>query len=310
MKARRTQRLERRVALWTIAVPAAGSVAAAFYGITWGIPAHAAVSFAVLYALTMLGITGGFHRLVTHRSFRAAPWVRDALVVLGSMSAQGPVIFWTVAHRRHHEASDAPGDPHSPHRQGDEVLTGWRGFLHAQLGWMLNHEAEDVARYGKDLLRDRKLLRLSFWYPVWVALGVLIPTLVGLAVEQSARGALAGFLFGGCLRVFAVHQATWLVNSVCHSFGARDFRTGDHSRNVPLVALLTFGEGWHNNHHAFPTSARHGLAWWQLDFAYLAIKTLETLSLADSVRVPSDGELKRKQRVQQPGGVAEGKLES
>jgi stearoyl-CoA desaturase (delta-9 desaturase) len=310
MNARRTQRLEQRVALWTIVVPTVGSVAALIHGVVWGVPTHAATSFGVLYVLTMLGITGGFHRLVTHRSFRTPSWVRDALVVLGSMSAQGPVVFWSVAHRRHHEASDAPGDPHSPHRRGEDVITGWRGFLHAQLGWMLQHQAEDVARYGKDLLRDRRLLRLSFLYPVWVALGFAIPALVGLVVERSLSGAIAGFLFGGCLRVFAVHQATWLVNSICHSIGARAYRTGDESRNVPLVALLTLGEGWHNNHHAFPTSARHGLAWWQLDFVYLAIKALETFSLADSVRVPSEGELKRKQRVQAPSGVAEGNLES
>jgi stearoyl-CoA desaturase (Delta-9 desaturase) len=290
----RTRRLEQRVALWTLLAPFAGSIGALVYGSVWGVPAHAIASFAALYVLTMLGISAGFHRLVTHRSFRTRSALRDGLIILGSMSAQGPIVFWTVAHRRHHEVSDSPGDPHSPHRRDEEVLGGFRGFLHAQLGWMLRHTSEDVARYGKDLLRDRRLLRLSFLYPVWVALGLLLPALVGLLVERSPRGALAGFLFGGCLRLFAVHHATWLVNSVCHTLGAQDYRTDDQSRNVGWVALLTLGEGWHNNHHAFPTSARHGLAWWQLDPSFWTIKALQKLSLAESVRVPTTRELQRK----------------
>ena len=288
------EKLERRVALGTVVIPTIGVALAVLYGGRFGVPAHALLSFGVLYVLTALGITVGYHRLITHRSFQAHSWLRNVLIVLGSMAAQGPVIFWVVSHRRHHEATDRSGDPHSPHQRNRESLSGVTGFWHAHLGWMLRPEGGDAGRYARDLLRDRTVVALSYSYPIWVAVGLAIPTLSGYAATGTLHGCIAGFLFGGCARIFALHHATWLVNSACHASGPRDFDTDDQSRNVFWVALLTLGEGWHNNHHAFPTSARHGLSWWQLDVSYLVIKCLAFCNLANAVRVPSERELGRK----------------
>lgn len=257
------------------------------------------------YVLTALGITVGFHRLFTHRSFRTGAAVKVVLGALGSMAVEGPILTWAATHRRHHQHSDAPGDPHSPHVTGEGEGEGGggagavlRGFLHAHFGWFFAPApaADSLERYVPDLLRDPVVRRTSRLFPLWVALGLVIPGGVALAVTGSWSEALLGFLWGGGARVFLVHHVTWSVNSVCHLWGTRPFASRDESRNNALFGVLALGEGWHNNHHAFPASARHGLAWWQLDIGYMVIRLMGAGGLAHDIRVPDAGRIALKRR--------------
>ncbi|MBL8764085.1 MAG: fatty acid desaturase [Phycisphaerae bacterium] len=250
-----------------------------------------AIIFIVMTESTALGVTVGFHRLFTHRAFQTVAPIKYALGALGSMSVQGTVIEWAAAHRRHHQHSDERDDPHSPHVHaggswGEGFMAIVRGFLHAHFGWLFTGRNKGMGRYVKDLTADPVTAAVNRHFRYWVFAGLLAPALIGGLIEQSWWGAFLGFLWGGLVRVLFVHHVTWSVNSVCHLWGARPFRTGDHSRNNPVIGVLTLGEGWHNNHHAFPNSARHGLAWWQLDLSYLFIRALAAVGLAWSVRVP------------------------
>ena len=228
---------------------------------------HDLAVFAVTYVVTGLGITVGFHRLFTHRSFKTSRALRALFGVLGSMAVEGPLIDWVATHRKHHRYSDHPGDPHSPHVGH---APGWRGELsglgHAHLGWMLR--GKDMAnprRYAKDLLADRDLRFISRTFPLWVAAGLALPFGLGWILTGSLAGALTGLLWGGAVRIFVLHHVTFSINSLCHAYGRRPFATRDQARNLAWLAPLAFGEAWHNNHHAFPTSARHGLSRWQID---------------------------------------------
>jgi stearoyl-CoA desaturase (delta-9 desaturase) len=240
-----------------------------------------------MYVLTVLGITVGFHRLFTHRSFETYSAVQFVLAFLGSMAAQGPLLQWVAQHRRHHQYSDRPEDPHTPHHHGRGVLGVLRGVWHAHLGWFFEPDAPDLDRYVKDLRQSRLLRAMSSLFFVWVALGLLIPAALGGLLTGTWAGAALGLLWGGAARMFLVHHVTWSVNSVCHLWGRRPYRSGDESRNNAVVGALALGEGWHNTHHAFPTSARHGLRWWQLDVSYWVIFALALLRLAWGVKVPT-----------------------
>ncbi len=239
-----------------------------------------------MYILTALGITVGFHRLFTHRSFETSRVVQVVFAVLGSMAVQGPLLQWVAQHRRHHQHSDQDDDPHSPHTQGKGVMGLLRGMWHAHLGWVFHADPPDLPRYVKDLRQSRALRAVSALFPLWVVIGLLVPTALGGLLTWTWTGALFGLLWGGLARVFLVHHVTCSVNSVCHLWGRRPYRTGDHSRNNFLFGILAMGEGWHNNHHAFPTSARHGLRWWQVDFSYWVIRGLALVGLVWKVRVP------------------------
>jgi stearoyl-CoA desaturase (Delta-9 desaturase) len=240
-----------------------------------------------MYAVTALGITVGFHRLFTHRSFQTYPAVQLVLGVLGSMAAQGPLLKWVALHRRHHAHSDRPGDPHSPHLHGSGVLGLLRGLWHAHLGWVFLPDPPDLDRYVKDLRRSALLRAVSALFLVWVALGLLLPALLGGLLAGTWAGAWYGLAWGGLARVFLVHHVTWSVNSVCHLWGRRPYRSDDQSRNNFLFGVLALGEGWHNSHHAFPSSARHGLRWWELDASYYAVRALALAGLAWGVKVPT-----------------------
>jgi stearoyl-CoA desaturase (Delta-9 desaturase) len=258
--------------------------------LAWGGALHwqDLVVLAVTYALTGLGITVGYHRLFTHRSFKTSRAVRALLAVLGSMAVEGPVIEWVATHRKHHRFSDQAGDPHSPHVNCEP---GWRGALrglaHAHVGWMFRgKDMANPARYAKDLLADRDLRFISRAFPLWVLAGLALPFGLGVALTGSIAGGLTGLLWGGAVRVFLLHHVTFSINSLCHFFGRRPFATDDQSRNLAWLAPLAFGEAWHNNHHAFPTSARHGLGRWQLDPGGWLIGALERCHLAwDVVRI-------------------------
>jgi stearoyl-CoA desaturase (delta-9 desaturase) len=249
------------------------------------------VVLAITYTLTGAGVTVGFHRLLTHRSFKTSPAMRALLAALGSAAVEGPVIEWVANHRKHHQFSDAPGDPHSPHV---DHAGGWRGALeglfHAHVGWILHGDAmADEQRYAKDLLADPVVRFVDRTFLLWVALGLAIPFGLGVALTGTIVGGLAAMLWGGAVRMFCLHHATFSINSLCHFFGRRSFDTGDESRNLSWLALPTLGEAWHNNHHAFPTSARHGLRWWQLDPSAWLIAGMERTGLVwDVIRIPPE----------------------
>src|SRR6478735_1566253 len=251
--------------------------------------------FVGFWLVTGLGLTVGYHRLFTHRAFATSTAMSAILVVMGSMAGRGPMLSWAAMHRRHHELSDHDGDLHSPNLHGATALGRLRGFLHAHLTWMIEHDYPNVAHYVPDLMADRTLLAVNRYYYLWVALGLLIPTAIGGLVIGSAWGALSGFLWGGVVRMFAVEQAMSAINSVMHRFGARPFATrDDNSRNLGVMAWLAWGEGWHNNHHAFPYSAAFGLRWFEFDPGYLFIRLLAVLGLAWNVKVPSPEKITRR----------------
>jgi stearoyl-CoA desaturase (delta-9 desaturase) len=243
---------------------------------------------AVFYCVIGSGVTVGFHRLLTHRSFKCSRAVRVGFAILGSMAAEGPVIDWVATHRKHHRFSDVEGDPHSPHL---DHRHGWRGeiwgFWHAHLGWVFSDmEVADERRYAKDLISDPWIRFVDRAFVLWVVLGLALAFGAGVALTGSVDGGLTAMLWGGAARIFFVHHATFSINSVCHYFGTRDYDTGDESRNVFWLAIPTWGESWHNNHHAFPTSFRHGLRRWQLDPSAAMIRAMEMTGLAwDVVRI-------------------------
>ncbi|HLG62128.1 MAG TPA: acyl-CoA desaturase [Ktedonosporobacter sp.] len=218
----------------------------------------------IMYSLTAFGVTVGFHRMLTHRSFRPHPVIKFILLVLGSMALEGHALEWAATHIKHHANSDREGDPHSP----------VEGFFHAHIGWIFNTEKADPNVYCRNLVRDPMIVFIDRTFFLWAALSIVIP---------FAIGGWHGLLWGGLVRIFLAHHVTWSVNSVCHTFGRRDFETTDQSRNEWIVGLLAFGEGWHNNHHAFPRSAFHGLRWWQFDLSGYLIWTLERFGLVKDV---------------------------
>jgi stearoyl-CoA desaturase (delta-9 desaturase) len=277
---------------WVVTlVPPFGAVAAvvlAFSGLTPGW--FEVVLVASLYLLTLVGVEVGFHRLFTHRSFQAARPVRVALAMLGSMAFQGPVIWWAATHRRHHQYSDQPGDPHSPNLRAETWWGRTWGLWHAHIGWLFvadSTRGDGWRRYAPDLYRDPAIFWVQVRYFYWLTLGFVIPAVAGGIWYGSWAGALLGLLWGGFVRVFLVnHVFFWCINSVTHRFGTRPFTTGDHSTNNVWLAVPTLGESWHNNHHAFPSVALLDFSWWQLDLGGWVIRALELLGLAWDVRRP------------------------
>ena len=239
-----------------------------------------------MYVASAIGITVGYHRFFTHRSFETSRVVQCILGILGSMAVQGPLLKWVAMHRCHHMHSDRPEDPHSPHQHGGGLWGMIRGLFHAHLGWLFRADPPELARYVKDLRQSRLLRVVSALFPLWVIIGLLIPTALGLLLTWSWWGALFGLIWGGLVRIFFVHHVTWSVNSLCHWWGRQPYRVHDHSRNNWLVGILAMGEGWHNNHHAFPRSARHGLRWWQIDMSYWIIRAMAMVGLVWKVKVP------------------------
>jgi stearoyl-CoA desaturase (delta-9 desaturase) len=234
-----------------------------------------------------LGLTVGYHRLFAHRSFAAAAPVAAALVILGSMAARGPMISWVAIHRRHHRFADHDGDTHSPNLHGAAPRGTLRGWLHAHVTWMIRHDYPNPRHYVPDLLAEPGLVRISRLYYIWVTLGLIIPATIGVGLGGGLSGLVDGFLWGGVVRLFVVEHSMSGVNSFLHLFGSRPFDTiADNSRNSPWLGALVWGEGWHNNHHAFPYSAAFGLKWYQLDPGFWLIRSLQAVGLAWDVRLP------------------------
>jgi len=277
----------RLTVLVAIIVPLLAVMAAPFIVWGWGFRWADLGLLLGLYVLTALGITVGYHRLFVHRSFDTNVVVKFAFAVLGSMAVQGPLLKWVAMHRLHHQHSDTAGDPHSPHGHDGGVLNVLRGIWHAHVGWFFDPDMPDLDRYVQDLSRSRALRVSSALFPLWVALGLLIPAGLGGLITRTWAGAWTGLIWGGLIRIFLVHHVTWSVNSACHLWGLRPYRSKDESRNNAVFGVLAMGEGWHNTHHAFPTSARHGLRWWQIDVSYWVIWTLARLGLAWDVKLPT-----------------------
>ena len=277
-------KLERYANLTAVVLPfAAFIVAVVLLWHDWVGPSDLAI-LAVMYLLTALGITIGYHRMLTHRAFDAPKPVRYTLAILGSMAVQWSVIDWVADHRKHHAFTDEDGDPHSPHGHGGGFKGAVHGLWHAHMGWLWQTQGmAQKRRFAKDLLEDPGLRKISKRFPLLVLAGLLIPTAAGYALTGTWMGALTGYVWGGLVRVFLVHHVTWSINSVCHFFGSRRFDLEDHSTNVFWLALPSLGESWHHNHHAFPRSARHGLKWYEVDVSGLIIRGMEKAGLAHNV---------------------------
>jgi stearoyl-CoA desaturase (delta-9 desaturase) len=254
--------------------------------------------FAIVYALTALGITVGFHRHFTHRSFKAKVPVRAALAILGSAAIEGPIISWVADHRKHHAFSDREGDPHSPHGH-DGVL---RGLFHAHVGWLFIHtQRANRQRYAPDLMADPVIRFVDRTFLVWVLAGLAVPFALGWLIGGSLDTALTGLLWGGAVRMLVLHHVTYSINSLCHFFGRRRFAVDDESRNLAWLSVFSLGESWHHNHHAFPTSAHHGLRWWEVDVSSVVIRGLRRTGLAwDVVEISPERQERKLADVAQP----------
>jgi stearoyl-CoA desaturase (delta-9 desaturase) len=249
-----------------------------------------------MYAITGLGVTVGFHRLFTHGSFATRPWLRVVLAVAGSMSFQGNVIEWVAIHRRHHAFTDRPGDPHSPYRYGTSLRGQLRGLLHAHLGWLFTADPTPASRYAPDLLADPAMVKVGRAFPALCAASLALPFLAGWAISGGLYGGLTALLWAGLVRVALLHHVTWSVNSLCHVIGSRPFTTRRHDRSTNLwpLALISFGESWHNGHHSEPTCARHGLGRHQIDPSAGVIRLFEHLGWATDVHWPDPGRVQRR----------------
>jgi stearoyl-CoA desaturase (delta-9 desaturase) len=277
----------RAVTLIAVLLPFIGVVAAIVHTWGWGFSWLYLALLVAMYLLSGFGITVGYHRLFTHRSFDTSRAARFIFAVLGSMAMQGPVLKWVAMHRRHHQHSDAVEDPHSPHHHGRGMWGVLVGLWHAHMGWLFDRDPVDLSRYVGDLMCDRWVRLASSTWLLWVIVGLILPAILGGVISGSWQGVLLGFIWGGLVRVFLVHHVTWSINSICHLWGTRPFKSSDESRNNAVFGLLGLGEGWHNNHHAFPTSARHGLRWWEIDVSYWVILAMSLTGLAWKVRVPA-----------------------
>jgi stearoyl-CoA desaturase (Delta-9 desaturase) len=276
---------QRRSVLLVTVIPFIGFVAAV--ALLWGrglsgVDAAIALTF---YFSTGFGITIGFHRYFTHRSFDTNRFLRGFFAIAGSMAIQGSVIDWVADHRRHHAFSDKDGDPHSPHLDDGPGLRGaLRGLWHAHMGWLFEDEKTSAARWAPDLLKDPMIVRIDRLFPLWVVLSFGLPPLIGFAITGSVMGAVTAAIWGSLVRVFMLHHVTWSINSICHFYGSRPFESDDYSTNNWVLSILSMGESWHNNHHAFPTSAVHGIRRVQPDPSGAIIVLLEKLGLARNVK--------------------------
>jgi stearoyl-CoA desaturase (delta-9 desaturase) len=291
----RTARFQKRIVLVVTILPFLGVFAAVWNAWGAGLSALDVAVFVPMYLVTGFGITVGFHRLFTHQSFQTKPWVRGALAIAGSMAIQGPVIRWVADHRRHHAYSDRPGDPHSPHLdEGPGVRGVVKGLWHAHVGWMLGDELTSAGRWAPDLVKEPAMRVIDRLFPLWVAISFGLPPVVGLAVTGTVGGAVSAFVWGSLLRIFMLHHVTWSINSICHFYGDRPYQTTDFSTNNWVLSLISLGESWHNNHHAFPTSAVHGLKPYQIDLTAGVIRTLKAFGLAWDVKTVTAKQLASK----------------
>jgi stearoyl-CoA desaturase (delta-9 desaturase) len=267
-----------------VALPFLGVIVAVV--LLWGTVVHwsSLAVLGVMYVVTILGVTLGFHRLLTHRSFQTYKPIQYAIAAVGSMAVQGPVMSWVADHRKHHAHTDQEGDPHTPHGHGPGLKGAITGLWYAHMGWLFEKSGQaEYSRYARDLVEDRGMRVIHRTFGLWVILGLAIPFAIGYAFVGTLGGALEAALWGGPVRIFLLHHVTWSINSVCHFFGKRRFDVDDHSTNVFWLAPLSMGEAWHHNHHAFPRSAFHGLKAWAIDPTGWVIRGMRSVKLAWNV---------------------------
>lgn len=249
----------------------------------------------VLYLISAFGMAVGYHRYFTHRAFQANRALKIALAIAGSLCIEGSVISWVALHRRHHAYADLPLDPHSPGRYGDSAYGALRGFAYAHVGWLFMSQSVEVERWCPELAEDPDVARIAALAPWWPVISLALPFLLGLAITRTLHGALLAFVWGGLVRVACLHHMTWSVNSIAHTFGKRPFKTGDRSTNVSWMALISLGDSWHNNHHAFPALARHGFGASQVDCSAGLIRIFERFGWATNVRWPNQERIVRQE---------------
>jgi stearoyl-CoA desaturase (delta-9 desaturase) len=274
-----------------VILPLLALVAAVPFAWGWGLTWVDVAIALVIYVASGLGVTVGYHRYFTHGSFKAVRPLRIALALAGSLAMQGPVITWVADHRRHHAFSDKEGDPHSPWLFGTSPVALARGFWHSHMGWLFDRDKTNAQRFTPDLLADRDIVRIDRLFVLWSVLTLLVPAALGGLLTWSWWGALTAFFWAGLVRVGLLHHVTWSINSICHMIGDQPFAARDHSRNVWPLAVLSFGESWHNLHHADPTCARHGVQRGQVDISARVIWAFEKLGWAHSVRWPTQRRL-------------------
>jgi len=270
-----------------VTTPLLAVAAAVPFAWGWGLGWSDVVIGAVFFVLTGLGVTVGYHRFFTHGAFKATRWLKVVLAVAGGMSLQGSVTEWVADHRRHHAFSDKEGDPHSPWLFGTGPIAVAKGFWHSHMGWLFDRDRTNAERFAPDLLADADLRRVDRLFPVLTVVSLLLPAAIGGLVTWSWQGALTAFFWAGIIRVALLHHTTWSVNSICHMIGERPFKSRDRAANFWPMALISFGESWHNSHHADPTSARHGVLRGQLDISARLIWFFEKLGWAWDVRWPT-----------------------
>jgi stearoyl-CoA desaturase (Delta-9 desaturase) len=276
--------------------PFAALIAAVPLAWGWGLGWVDVALAAVFYVVTILGVTVGFHRYFTHRSFKAKRPLRVALAIVGSMALQGPITHWVADHRRHHAFSDRDGDPHSPWAFGTSPVALVKGFWHAHMGWVFDRNLTNAERFAPDLLADPDIKRVHRQFGLWTAVTLLAPAVLGGLITWSWWGAVTAFFWAGLVRVSFLHHVTWSVNSVCHMIGSRPFAARDKSANFWPLAVLSMGESWHNLHHADPTCARHGVRRGQIDISARVIWALEKFGWATDVRWPTERRLSTLER--------------
>ena len=275
------------------AVPLLALAAAVPFAWGWGLGWTDVIIAASFYIVSGLGITAGFHRLFTHASYRARRGLKIGLAVAGQMALQGPVIDWVADHRRHHAFSDRKGDPHSPWLYGTSAVALAKGFWHAHMGWIFERDMTNKQRFTPDLLADKDIARVNRWFAGCTAVSLLLPALLGGLISGSWAGALTAFFWAGLVRIAVLHHVTWSVNSICHMIGERPFSSRDRSANFWPLAIFSFGESWHNLHHADPTSARHGVGRFEIDLSAETIRVFETFGWAWDVRWPKPERLEK-----------------
>ena len=277
-----------------LVVPFIALVAAIPMAWGWGLGWRDVIIATVMYYISGLGITVGFHRYLTHRGFVARRPVRIALAIAGSLALQSSPIQWVADHRRHHRFSDKPGDPHSPWRYGTSFGALAKGFFYSHVGWLYDWEKTDEQRYAPELIADPDINWVSRNFTWWVVVSLLLPPLVGGLWGWSWQAAVTAFIWGSLVRIALLHHVTFAINSVCHITGRRPFRTKDRSQNVWWLSILSFGESWHNFHHAEPTSARHGVRALEFDTSAIVIKVMEKLRWVKDVRWPDTAMITRR----------------
>lgn len=281
--------VQRLVFALSLLIPAMGFIFALVISFRVGFSWVEPITLIVMWIITGIGIEAGYHRLFAHSSYKTIPWIRGLIAIAGHTAFQGPVLYWVANHRLHHSNSDQHLDPHSPHHH---PKGRFMGFIHAHIGWFFNQMRPSPGRFARDLLQDKQLMSINRLSPLWLGLGLALPAAIGGLGSWSIQGALIGFLWGGLARVFLTQHFTYCINSVCHLFGTKPFKSGGHAGNVWWMVLPTCGAGLHNNHHAFPNCATYDYRWWQLDPSAWFIRLLENLGLAWDLKRPPDEKIK------------------